>query len=440
MIYINATIPKILFLLKIFAGSNTYNKCSTAADGNNKARMMDRFTQRIIVIEDDLELSEELREAFERVGHRAIIVNDSTAFNFHSINPGDVILLDLALPNVDGFDVLGRLPGGPESPNIILISGYGEDILQSASVVATYKNLFVLGALCKPIDYADVVRLIEERKATRTADIQIAASHRQIKSALRAALKNNSLKACFQPKVFARDLAFGGAEILLPGNLPGLGVISPLSVIDAIDDDHSLLYELTFELMRQGILGCATWMGEGLSGSVGINFPLSVLVAQETIPRLQAMVESAGLVSHNITLELTEDSIYSASTEAVSTLAKLRLLGFRIALDDIGQRQSGLLQLSRLPLTEMKIDIDLLRDARKWMKAHKIFQSTIEMASRINLDVTVEGIETDEDLFLARECKSTYIQGYLISKKCEIDQLMNFIKAGRSDRLQWPAP
>ncbi len=130
------------------------------------------------------------------------------------------------------------------------------------------------------------------------------------------------------------------------------------------------------------------------------------------------------MAPRQIILELTEDAIYFTSPQALAAIAQLRLAGFGVALDDVAQRQSGLLQLSNLPVTEIKIDLELLRQARQWDKARWIFTSIADLGHRLGLTVVAEGVESLDDLALARRASVDYIQGYLVSRKRPLSELL----------------
>ena len=112
------------------------------------------------------------------------------------------------------------------------------------------------------------------------------------------------------------------------------------------------------------------------------------------------------------------------SAEALSVLAKLRLAGFGLALDDVGKRNSGLLQLANLPVTEIKIDIEIIRQARSWEKARSIFAFLAELGHRLGTEVVAEGVELQSDLDFIRKHPVDFIQGHLIRKKSPLPDLM----------------
>ncbi|VEB43181.1 Bacteriophytochrome cph2 [Chromobacterium violaceum] len=88
------------------------------------------------------------------------------------------------------------------------------------------------------------------------------------------------------------------------------------------------------------------------------------------VDEMTSIVQSSGLPSESIVLEVTETSLMSNLAASLGTLARLRLNGFGLAMDDYGTGYSSMKQLSRSPFTELKIDREFVHDAasspRSW--------------------------------------------------------------------------
>jgi EAL domain-containing protein (putative c-di-GMP-specific phosphodiesterase class I) len=99
---------------------------------------------------------------------------------------------------------------------------------------------------------------------------------------------------------------------------------------------------------------------------------------------------------------------------ALRVAEEIARLGIRLAIDDFGTGYSSLAYLSRLPVSELKVDksfvlrmLDHERDAR-------IVQSTIDLAHNLGLKVVAEGVETAHILARLRDLGCDAAQGYLI--------------------------
>lgn len=383
----------------------------------------------ILILDDDADLDVELVQMLRANGHLATAATDATDIRPAELDNVGVLVLDLKLPNVDGTDILALLPECARPPALILTTGQGEGMLRAATMVAERAGLTVLGVLPKPFDPDALLGLLKAENPPVPAVSLCAPSDADIRAALVEALDHGRLPVAFQPLVDAEKLSFKGAEALLAGELAPFGPVAPDRMIAAAAGDNLLLMRLTHDVLRQAAHACAAWTAAGYAGDVSVNLPLDVLLLPAEVDRFADIVEAAGIARERVIFELTEDALYDTSAAALAALIKLRLAGFELALDDVGQRQSGLLQLANLPVTEMKLDLELIRAARSWEKARNIFSSLGELGRRLGLVIVAEGVETEEDLALVRRNRVHYVQGYLISRKKPLPELIAMLPA-----------
>lgn len=386
----------------------------------------------ILVLDDEPELREDIAQllmdagfAVETAGHAGEVSDDHLA-------TFDVVLLDIAMPGIDGLDVVRRFSLMPQPPRLLLISGRGEDMLQTVADVARRGQVDVVGVLQKPFEPDDLIDLLQRPPARPRASRAPQWTLDQIVRAVRHAVEARTLQLAFQPKVSSADLVFSGAEALLAGDLPHLGAVAPSDMVEAASSDAELLRAMSLEVVRMAAEGCRQWIDAGWPAPVSINLPFEVLRGDQIVATLVETVRAAGIAESDVIFELTEDSIYDSCTDALAILARLRLAGFGLSLDDVGRRQSGLLQVANLPITEVKIDLEILAQARRWAKSRSIFGSIAELGRRLGLSVVAEGVETMEDLALVRSLPVTYVQGFLVSRKRLLPDLLSMLAASPS--------
>lgn len=374
----------------------------------------------IVVLDDDFDLREEICHALAADGHDVVGIGNANAL---ANTRADVLVLDLALPGIDGVDVLRRLAKQHASaPGIVLISGYGESVLRTASRSAEAGGLTVLGVMPKPID-PDLLSAVVRRDIVGPRKVLESVSDDLVPH-LGRALSEDNVAVHFQPKVRTETLTFAGAEALLAGHLGDDRRASPPKIIEAARRMPDGLTRLTHSVLHQASQAAQRWTDAGFAGPVSVNLPMEALLAPDSVATLSALATENGLDPSQVTFELLEDALYDSSAEALALLTKLRLAGFGLALDDLGQRQSGLLQLANLPVTEIKIDLEIVRQARTWEKARNIFGSLAELGHRLGISVTAEGVETFADLEFVRSHPVDYFQGYLVSGKRPIEDFL----------------
>jgi len=116
--------------------------------------------KKILIIEDDLEFSEELKELLFLSGYEASVINDSKqAFNAaHSLKP-DTIVLDIKMDGMDGFQVLEKLKQSPETVGIPIIAMTGYFTEEEHSKLMSMCGMDV--CLKKPFNALDLIARIE---------------------------------------------------------------------------------------------------------------------------------------------------------------------------------------------------------------------------------------------------------------------------------------
>jgi len=378
----------------------------------------------ILVVDDDPMIREELGAFLEGLGHRVVTAAGVGALDERPHIAFDVVVLDLHLVETDGLKVLHGLRERAVVPDVLLLSGHGESVLKAATTVAGRLGLAVLGAYGKPVDPDVLARSVARRRLDAAPRGAASTDPDAVGRALAAALDAGGIPIAFQPKMCARTLAFAGAEALLAGTLPGLGPVRPPDIVAAAAASTELLVRLTHSVLEQAVRGCLRWRRLGWQGPVSVNLPVEVLLAPDAVGTLDRITRAGGLGSADVTFELIEDAVYDSSTAALAALAQLRLSGFGLSLDDVGRRQSGLLQLANLPASEIKIDVEILRQARTWEKAREIFASLAALGHRLGVAVVAEGVEEEVDLALVREHNVDYVQGFLISPKRRLDEML----------------
>jgi len=141
-----------------------------------------------------------------------------------------------------------------------------------------------------------------------------------------------------------------------------------------------------------------------------------------------ALLKEAGLAPHRVTLEITETALL-ADTEAVFLqLEALRGFGVKLALDDFGSGYSSLSYLWKFPFDELKIDQSFSRGVKTHpVRLAEITASVVTLARSLNLDIVVEGIESECEAAFFTEAGCDHLQGYLISRPMPPDDVTPYL-------------
>lgn len=118
----------------------------------------------------------------------------------------------------------------------------------------------------------------------------------------------------------------------------------------------------------------------------------------------------------NIVLEVTERSALDEVDDVGGCVARLRALGFRIAIDDLGAGYSSLTSLAQLQPEVVKLDMSLIRDVHKDAVKQKLVANFAALSRDMGIRLIAEGVETQEerDALLGLGCD--LLQGYLFAR------------------------
>ena len=239
----------------------------------------------------------------------------------------------------------------------------------------------------------------------------------------------------YQPLVDAGQGSAAGLEGLLRWNRDGQlvppnefipvaeesGLIVPMGawVVDRVCRDLSRL--------RQ------TPAGRHLFASV--NLAASQLHDPNLIPHIAGCLSRHGLPAGSLVVELTESALVEDTAQAERVLAALRELGVRVAIDDFGTGYSSLAYLRQIPADILKIDRSLIRDITTDDRTVRLLEGIVSLAHDLGMRVTVEGVETEEQLALVKASGCDTIQGFLVSRPVPmsaVDGLLRRLPAPRA--------
>ena len=210
---------------------------------------------------------------------------------------------------------------------------------------------------------------------------------------LRRALHKGHVVTWYQPKIDAVTQIAVGMEALVRWEHPERGMIPPMAFL-SVARRAGLMQELSEVVARRAVADAARWQRAGLDLNVAINLAPSELLSGNLLPILYDAIEAAGIPSHVITVEVTEDTFLADPERAREILLDVRRHGLKTSIDDYGTGFSSLAYLRDLPVTELKMDRSFVATVCTDDRSRLIVASTIDMAHALDLRVVAEGVES----------------------------------------------
>jgi diguanylate cyclase (GGDEF)-like protein len=229
---------------------------------------------------------------------------------------------------------------------------------------------------------------------------------------LRRALGNHEFEVWFQPRFETRGLRITGFEALARWRHPEWGFISPVRFIP-VAEQCGLIAELGLRVLHDAC-GFAASLPDG---RIAVNLSPAQFRSDNLADLIVDVLAEKNLPRQRLELEITEGVLIGDESQALSTLTRLHDRGLHLALDDFGTGYASLSYLRRrFPFDRIKIDQSFVRAQEHDAATRAITESILTMASRLRLEVTAEGVETDRQLNLLLSQGCPEVQGFLLGR------------------------
>lgn len=235
--------------------------------------------------------------------------------------------------------------------------------------------------------------------------------HRQrLKADLTQALEKDELYLQYQPIVNINTGRITGCEALVRWRHSELGIISPLDFIPTAEET-GMMSDITRFVLHNAMKECATWPKDL---TISVNLSAVDFRDADVEQMVMEALAASGLSAQRLTVEITETAIIEELDGAVKALSAVREKGVNVALDDFGTGYSSLSYLHTLPFTRLKIDRSFVVDVTSNVRSQRLLANIARLSKDLDLGVTVEGIETEEQLeIISRTANIDLVQGYL---------------------------
>jgi EAL domain-containing protein (putative c-di-GMP-specific phosphodiesterase class I) len=121
-------------------------------------------------------------------------------------------------------------------------------------------------------------------------------------------------------------------------------------------------------------------------------------------------------MASTVVLEITERAALDDISDLRTRVARLRTMGFRLAVDDLGAGYAGLTTFATLEPEVVKLDMSLVRDVDKNPVKRRVIDKMTALSHELNMLVVAEGVETVAERDVLRAVGCDLLQGYLIAR------------------------
>jgi EAL domain-containing protein (putative c-di-GMP-specific phosphodiesterase class I) len=250
---------------------------------------------------------------------------------------------------------------------------------------------------------------------------------------LRTAIAGNTLEVHYQPKFDVETGVVQGAEALVRWRHPLLGPVTPDEFVP-LAEQSSLITPMTMLVLRRALRDCERWRSSGRRLSVAVNMSPRSLLDPGFVDQVAEALAAVDLPTSAVTLEITEDSLMSDPEGAIAAIRRLKELGVKVSVDDLGTGYSSLAYLQRLPVDEIKIDRSFLADFTDG-DAQAVVGALVDLGHRLGRHVVAEGVEDEATLLRLRDMRCDTAQGFHLARPMSAGDFLVFLEQHASVEL-----
>lgn len=384
---------------------------------------------RLLVIDDDPAICQLIADIAVAFDYETDIASTPAEIEVLLGGGHDLVMLDLSLGETDGMRVMRELGERQPGANLVLLTGADTSVLQGAARVAELSGFNLVGACGKPANISEIEQVLSpQRRVAAVAD-----DADDLHSVVMRALDEGAFYMVYQPIIDLRSGQVRGVEALVRLAATGHEKVSPDRWVPIIEQAGRSI-DLLEVVLRHAAHDRATVPALAALENVSLN--LSVLdLAYLDLPERAETILRVGAAPEKWTLEITETAEVGKLADALDVLIRLRLKGFWLSMDDFGSGSSTLHRLRELPFTGVKADRRFITTdfGDNNQHAENMLRAAVDLGAALGLKVVAEGVETFEEIELARSVGCDYAQGYFIGRPVRAEALGVLVAAWHHD-------
>ncbi|MCB5186686.1 EAL domain-containing protein [Methylobacillus caricis] len=221
------------------------------------------------------------------------------------------------------------------------------------------------------------------------------------------------LNSAFQPIYDSEAGDLHGHEAFLRPSLGGLQSISPEFAFSFADQVGKLV---KFDRVARTLHVLNFRQIYAENGLLFLNVHPNLLISVNAHGKVfERILHSNSVPTDRVVIELQE-SFVEHENQLAEAIENYRERGYRIAIDNFGNKHSHLERLWKLSPEFVKFDTGLIKEAERNPRLRKILPSLIQLARDIGAQPVITGIESQAGLDIAIASGSTLLQGYFLGR------------------------
>jgi EAL domain-containing protein (putative c-di-GMP-specific phosphodiesterase class I)/CheY-like chemotaxis protein len=383
---------------------------------------------RLLVFDDDPLFLQQMKIALRgkyRVQAHLRVISDEAFM----MSGADSVILDLNMPGVDGVSFIKTIATLEPKPKLLIASGHDLSILELAKRTAKMYGLYQTEILQKPLTRSGILKALTklDRLSSGPGIAQNGLPPRFTDQEVNTAFVAGQFTAVYQPQVSIMTGDVIGLEALARWDHPVFGRLSPASFIEQIEDSQSAV-AFTLQIAETAIRDTVQLESDtGKALKISINVPPHVLESEIFIDDLMEKLTRYGFPAQRFQCEITERGLENPNPVVLASMARLRMKGVQLSIDDFGIGQSGLAKLKSRAFDEIKIDRSFIQDLSSSSDSRSIVESIMQLSRMVGLRIIAEGVEDKLTLKHSKILGIQNIQGFYFARPMPATDLAQWV-------------
>lgn len=242
------------------------------------------------------------------------------------------------------------------------------------------------------------------------------------------AVSNEEFILFYQPQFDAYTSELRGVEALIRWQRPD-GTIIPPDIFIPASEKNGTIVMIGDWVIDKAAATAAKWQDRyGFKGVMSVNISTVQIRKDDFVRKIKEVINKYNLPPESIEIEITESVLIEDLDGIVDKINKLRAYGVKVSLDDFGTGYSSLSYLKSMPIDTLKIDKSFIDSVITDRSTNIITQSVIEMVKKLGVSTVAEGVESREQFEYLKDINCDNIQGYLMGKPMNENNIEEIIK------------
>lgn len=244
------------------------------------------------------------------------------------------------------------------------------------------------------------------------------------------AIKHGEIEVFYQPIYRLLDGKLAAVEALVrwcssPGHCIAPGEFLPSA------ERTGVISRVDRYVLEESITVVKGWTDLERQVTLSVNFSTVTLARPDLLNEVRRLLELHNFDPSRLEVEITESALVDDLPTAVRHIEAMRALGIKIAIDDFGSGHASLNYLHQFPADVVKLDRSLLTAASDDERSRRLLEGVVDLCGRIDMHVVAEGVETGEQLAIARAANVSMVQGFLFGRPAPRDDIQTRLRSNQ---------